>query len=252
MEDKLREIGLDSKESKLYLACLKNEQNSPASLVRQTGFKRTTVYFYLDRLQQKGLITEKVKGRRKTITAISPEISLMDLQSTVEEKVSQQKKALQNLIPQLKKMVQERIETTQFHLYEGKAGVHPISDILIKEKKDNYWFGAVENFTDIIDNDIIYRNFTLPRMKQRTTGYAITDRRVLKNKRASETLGNFRQFRFLDEIFSLPAGYIICGDYTIIGVKHDKQVKFILIKDSLVAELMRTVFMLLWDRMPKS
>ncbi len=251
METLLAKIGLDDREITLYLICLRNEANTPASLVRQTGMKRTTVYFYLDRLRQKGFVTETVKGRRRIIMAVQPNVALAHVQSALKEKVTQQTEVIQNLIPQLTKLVRERTETTQVHFYEGSVGMRTVADTLLQENKDNYWIGSVDNFTDIISHEEIYRRFTLRRMQQQTTGYAITDRRVLKNKRASETLGNFRKFRILDKPFTVPAGCMICGEYTLIGVKHGQELKLILIKDSLVSELIRSVFKMLWDLLPE-
>jgi len=251
MEKLLKKIGLDDKESTIYLACLKNDFNSPVSLARQTRLKRSTVYFYLEKLLQKGLINYKIKGKRKNIIAVSPHKALSDYIAIKDENTKREKKAIQSLIPKLMQILKERTETTQVHLYEGKAGIHAVIDALIKENKDNYWFGSVDNFTDIISEEEIYRRLTLPRMKQKTTGFGITDRRVLGKKRTSERLGNFREFRFLEKKLNTPAGLMFFGDYTSITVKHNKEVKVILIKDPLVTQLIRTMFMLLWDKLPE-
>ncbi|MFA6588197.1 MAG: helix-turn-helix domain-containing protein [Patescibacteria group bacterium] len=251
MEDLLQKLGLEEKESAVYLACLKNELNSPASLARQTRLKRSTIYFYLDKLVQKGLVAHKIKGKRKGITPVAPLIGLTDFINTKSEEVERNKKVAQKLIPQLLQLTKERAETTQVHVYEGKAGTHAVIDALLKENKNIYWFGAVDEFTDIISDEEIYRWLTLKRMAQKNTNFAITDRRVFKKKRASETLGNFRKFRFLGDEFSIPAGFILFGEYTSLAVKHGKDIKVILIKDSVVTQLLQYMFTLLWDKLPE-
>lgn len=247
----LQTIGLDKKEASVYLACLNATPVSPTVIARQVGLKRSTAYFYLDRLVQKKLIAFSIKGKRKLIVATPPASALSALLSAKEVKMNQEKKALQKLLPLLIRLLPERVDATQVYLYRGNASVRTIADTLLRENADNYWFGTVDNFTDVVSDESIYRQFTVPRMQQKTTGYGITDRRVLTKKRANELLGGFRKFRFVDHNINLPTGYMICGRYTVIAVKRNNDVTFIMIKDALVAELLRMAFKLLWERLPE-
>jgi sugar-specific transcriptional regulator TrmB len=209
------------------------------------------VYFYLDKLVQKGLVTYKIKGKRKGIAPVVPSVALNDFINAKSEEVAQNKKVVQELIPQLLRIVQARTESTQVHLYEGKPGIYAVIDAMLRENKDDYWLGSADNFIDIINEEQIYHRLTLQRMKQKTTAYGITDRRVLKKKRLAETLGEFRKFRFLDKDIIIPAGLMLFGDYTSITIKRGKEVKVILIKDSATTQLLRLMFMLLWDKLPE-
>jgi len=250
MDTLLNRLGFDKNESALYLACLQRGADSPAQLVAQTGLKRSTVYFYLDKLFEKGLLSKSIKGKRTYIRPTLPDESINSLLQAQEKQLTLKRKAAKALIPQLMKLTQERAETTEVQLYEGASGARAVMRILLKQNKDNFWFGSTNNFADIVNPDTIYRGFTIPRMQQKTTGFAITDRRVLKRNRASEELGNFRKFRFLKDDFTMPAGFMISGTYIVIGVKYGKVVKMILIKDALITEMMRIVFMQLWDTLP--
>lgn len=250
MEKLLKKLGLEEKEIALYLACLQHEPNNPANLARVTGIRRSTVYFYLEKLHKRGLISNVVKGKRQLITAIPPDDAFREFLSQEEEKVEQDKNVIAKLIPVLTQAIKHKTSSTQVTYYEGKAGARAIIDKLIKENKDNHWFGSLETFFPIMKEEELYRHLTLRRMKQKTTAYAITDRRILKNKRFNETLGNFREFRFLKEEIGIPAGIQLFGNNIAIASLDGEKIKTVLIEDPAMAQVLRFIFMSLWKYLP--
>lgn len=58
IEDLLMNLGLNEKETLIYITILKNQQLTASDIAKKTKFKRTTVYAVLDNLIQKKLITK--------------------------------------------------------------------------------------------------------------------------------------------------------------------------------------------------
>src|SRR3989338_7719542 len=65
MKKELVALGFEEKEADIYLACIANERSTPTELAQKTKLKRATVYFYLEKLRGKGLITSEVRGARR-------------------------------------------------------------------------------------------------------------------------------------------------------------------------------------------
>jgi len=250
MEKLLKKLGLEEKEITLYLACLQDEFSNPANLARSTGIRRSTIYFYLEKLEKRGLISHTIKGKRQFITVVHPSQAFQEFLNQEQEKIAHDKHVIENLIPMLASSFKHKHASTQVTYYEGKTGARAVIDKLIKENKDNYWFGSLETFFPIMKAEEMYRRLTLKRMKQKTTAFAITDRRILAHKRFSETLGNYRKIRFLSTNFDIPAGIQLFGEYIAIASLEGKNINIVLIQDALMSRMLHFLFMSLWNLLP--
>src|SRR5215469_18867685 len=91
--DYLKQLDLSDAEAKLYLTLLKAGPVSVRDLAQTVDIKRTTTYFYIDQLVEKGLIMKLVRGSKKLVAANEPE----NLKSLVDTKLSNAKFVQQNL-----------------------------------------------------------------------------------------------------------------------------------------------------------
>src|SRR5215469_15447405 len=90
--DYLKQLDLSDAEAKLYLTLLKAGPVSVRDLAQTVDIKRTTAYFYIDQLVEKGLIMKLVKGSKKLIAANEPE----NLKILVEEKIKKAQAVQEN------------------------------------------------------------------------------------------------------------------------------------------------------------
>src|ERR1700722_3759231 len=94
--DYLKQLDLSDVEAKLYLTLLQTGPASVRDLALTIDIKRTTTYFYIDQLVDKGLIIKLVKGSKKLVAANEPE----NLKILVEEKMKTAK-AVQQGFPDI-------------------------------------------------------------------------------------------------------------------------------------------------------
>src|SRR6266550_8604853 len=94
--DYLKQLDLSDAEAKLYLTLLQTGATSVRDLAQTVEIKRTTAYFYIDQLVEKGLIMKLVRGSKKLVAANEPE----NLKILVEEKLKQAK-AVQQGFPDI-------------------------------------------------------------------------------------------------------------------------------------------------------
>src|ERR1700728_217032 len=98
--DYLKQLDLSDVEAKLYLTLLKNGPTSVRDLAQTIDIKRTTAYFYIDQLVDKGLIMKLVKGSKKLVAANDPD----NLQHLVEKKLTNAE-AVQQGFPDILKTI---------------------------------------------------------------------------------------------------------------------------------------------------
>lgn len=120
MEDKIKEItkylmdlGLNETEIKIYLTLLKSGSENVTKLSKKTEIPRTSVHRHLDKLIEKGLISQIIKNNVRTITAEDPkkirailkenEIELeteLDIIKTMQDKLPKIINSLNSTLPQ--------------------------------------------------------------------------------------------------------------------------------------------------------
>src|SRR5258708_38672740 len=91
--DYLKQLDLSDVEAKLYLMLLQTGPTTVRDLAQTVDIKRTTAYFYIDQLVEKGLIMKLVRGSKKLVAANEPG----NLQHLVEKKVASAKTVQQSL-----------------------------------------------------------------------------------------------------------------------------------------------------------
>lgn len=129
----LKQLDLSEVEAKLYLTLLKSGPTSIRDLAQTIEIKRTTAYFYIDQLSEKGLIMKLVKGSRKLVAANEPE----HLESLVEKKIAsaeETKKDFSEIFSMIdNKLPEDRsFDKGDIRYYRGKAGIKKMYDESLK------------------------------------------------------------------------------------------------------------------------
>ncbi|MDQ3018864.1 MAG: hypothetical protein M3Q64_03270 [bacterium] len=250
-ESHLKKLGLEKGEIAIYLAVVKYGGLSPTEVAKITGIKRATVYLYVEHLRELGLVTTRLNKKRKIIVA-APFSSFETLVQEKKAGIEQQEKIVADLIPLLEKMYKEKTIGIQIEMLEGQSGVTTLIEKIIAEKKDMYWLGSMETILSTIKDEKLFRLMTWRRMDQKTTSYAISDRTILKNERYSGPTSNFRQFRFLEQPFSIPGIIVLFGkNIALISIKETK-ISIVLVQDETMNQIVLFMFKALWEFLPKS
>lgn len=120
----LRSIGLNDKESELYLAALRLGPTTALALARASALKRTTVYSVLDSLIAKGLMRKEVMGVKDYFVAAHPD----DLRSLLEK----QQEDFLSALPHLAALHRVQGAQNVVRYYEGVAGARLAYTDLLK------------------------------------------------------------------------------------------------------------------------
>lgn len=95
--EKLHDLGLSQRESKVYLALLKNGTASASSIQDASGIPRTKVYEITKSLVQKGYCKARRTGRELTFDTIDPQTAFGTQIPKIEDKLTQTKNTITEL-----------------------------------------------------------------------------------------------------------------------------------------------------------
>lgn len=254
MKKLLYKIGLSPNEVQIYIYSLRHENTTPTLLASSLGLDRSTVYFWLKKLKDKGLISYKISKRRRYIIASNPSSSLSQLVEEQDKRAKVADKALSELLPQLEKYTNGDNKIggqTRVEYYTGMEGFRRAVPIFAKSKKPIYWIGSIDFIFSIVSKDKWFKKYTTWRMNIGANSYAITDKKSVTNDKFTSPLG-FRHYRFFKDGYTLPSTLALVGDTVMFAFKRgdsNEGLGVIVIHDTLVASLIYNLFQELWNRM---
>ena len=96
----LEEIGLTKGEIKVYLTLLSFESSTTGPIITKSKVSRSKVYEILERLKEKGLVTEVIKDQVKHFQALSPN-KILEYIKNKKELISNQEEEFKLILPEL-------------------------------------------------------------------------------------------------------------------------------------------------------
>jgi sugar-specific transcriptional regulator TrmB len=238
----LESVGLDSKQSQLYLAGLQLGTAPASDYAKATGLNRITSYNLLEELVHRGYFTVVKKVRAKWYAPVAPEYVALEARKNVE--------SLERALPELRSLQGATYRKPRVRFFEGWEGIrHVYEDTLQAE-------GELLNFA----NSAVVRRFwpqydeeyVNERVKRgiRLRGISPDDgagRRV--HGEDTEKLREIRlvpasDFDFKNEINIYDHKVAICSFDS--GLKGDKDMFGVIIESKEVAETQRQIFEMAW------
>ena len=141
MKDTLKILGLNERESQVYLTLLKEQTSNASSLARLTKINRTTVYLELENLIKRGLVSFATKNNVREFRAANPE-KFLQIMNT-------QKERFENILPQLQSLYNPS-NTYNVEVFEGKEGIKTFYQDIYQNAKEFYVLGATGKATEVL------------------------------------------------------------------------------------------------------
>jgi sugar-specific transcriptional regulator TrmB len=150
----LERIGFTPGESKVYLALLGLGSTSSGKIILESGVSRSKVYEILDRLTEKGLVTQVIRENTKYFQAASPE-RISDYIGRKEVEIEREKHEFQSALPALRQMAAEHDEEQSAKVYVGFEGIKTFYDDILREaKKDDEYLALTFSDESMNNNSI--------------------------------------------------------------------------------------------------
>lgn len=247
LEELLKKLNFNEKQTAVYLAVLKYGRITPAMLAEVTKLNRTTVYSIIKELAAIGVIGEDVGGPQLYLVAKPPQdlnLLIKKEERELEEKretVKQAVKELQSIakttkypIPKIIFIQEEEVES---HLY--KAAPKWDESIL---QYDGIWWGFqdhtfVQHYEDWID--WYWQTGSQPTTKLKLLSNEVAEQ--IKKKKFER-----RQIRFWTESHNFQATTWILGDFVVMIVTNQRPHYLVEVHDAVLAHDMREVFKGIW------
>jgi sugar-specific transcriptional regulator TrmB len=172
---KLEPLGLNDKESRVYVASLFLGPSSVQKIAQQADINRATAYVILDQLADLGLVSQSTEGKKTVFVAEPPE-ALENLFNRQQEVIEERKNTLKALLPDLK--AGQRVGGTDsapvVRFYRGLEGITNSTNELRRKarpKSEVYGFANYDEVVKIVPD--IFKQNPVARLKKQISSKVI-------------------------------------------------------------------------------
>ncbi len=202
-EDKLRQIGLNEKESKVYLALLELEDSLVSEIFKKTKINRSLLYSILEGLSEKGMVTYIIKNNVRYYRAAEPQ----KIFSMLKEK----EKIFESILPNLISLYKPRKKKPVVEILEGVEGIKTILNDILKQKQEWNAYNVPGKGPDILSDWI--HMYEKQRQKSKIPLNVLVVETKQGLKRAKEFLKmKYTKVRYLGKNYESPASNYVYGD----------------------------------------
>ncbi len=246
--DQLQSFGLTTNEARVYLACLELGPESVGSIAAKAKLNRVTTYAVVDALTTKGFLHEEHSNNKRRVAAFSP-IKLYDIVSRRAEKIKRQTHELDELVPQLKSLMKQKISKTNIVYFEGEEGMKNWASDALETKGELLEWTRIESFTEPFEEYLKSYYFPEKFRKQIPSRFIFIDtpksRRYVQTRYLDDPKSSPMKARFIpQEQFDTPGFMIIYNDSFSIALP--KEMRGVTVTDPLIADTQRKIFEFGW------
>lgn len=139
----LREAGLTDGEIKVYLALLELGSSTTGPIVDKSGIARSIIYQILEKLMQKGIISQVTKEQTKYFQAAEPS-KLLDYIDEREAALQHNRRSVEKILPQLM-LLKDSAPESDVQLFSGFRGTIVVHERTYQKLKrgEGYWYMGV-------------------------------------------------------------------------------------------------------------
>ena len=147
LEKQLEQLGFHEKEAKVYLACLQLGQDTAYHIAEKCALKRSTVYFVLHHLVERGLISVWKTKKATLFRATNPK--------KLFTQIKRKEETLTEIFPLLQSIYNFDEDRPNIQIFEGREGVRQIYaeivEYLAKGKEILCW-GDLSHIFDYLED----------------------------------------------------------------------------------------------------
>jgi len=247
---KLEQLNLLEGEAKIYTELLEMP-NTHLGLSRITGINRTKVYRLVEQLVKRGLVSRRTDDRGTFLVANNPQT--FEIELTVHEaRLKQQRKVLEEAIPDLQMLYKNARSPFVIHTYEGMDGLRQMQWHELQTK------GELLTFGNTTIEDMVTDHYWAERMRERTVKLGYRTREIYNEANKSpdfttnqEYLALYEARRVSEDELPVATPMVIYNDTVSIYQFTDEKRVGVEIINAGFARTMKSIFELYWKNAQK-
>ena len=231
----LESIGFNKNEILVYLDLIKIGNSSANDIAHRAKIHRPNVYDTLNKLIEKGIVTESLKDNKKIFYPIKPK----DLMIYLKQKEYE----LQKIIPKIEEIHNKPPEKRKVTMSEGIKSFRVILNNLLEKNEQIDVYGIPKGASDLIGGFI--DDFHKRRIEKKIIMKHVYNKDAAKRLKYLNDM-EFTEARFLPSSFDTTITTLICGNVVVLNF-WDEPIFTIVIENKAIAESYKNYFDIIWE-----
>ncbi len=238
----LKQIGLDEKQAKIYLACLELGETTIKEIAKKAEIKRTTIYDFIDEMINSGYLKQTIKGKRTKYIAISPD----ELKVVIQKKEA----LLNQILPQLNMLSNLDRVKPRIWFFNGVDGLKEAYSDTLRYSGEILAIGGEDTIKTLGQKWII--DYIEKRKKKNIACRGIVAKsEFIEKEFTSKDQEQFRTSKLIDsKKYPFPIEINIYGYQKVFFISARDQVA-VTIESAEIFQAMKSFFNLVWDSLPE-
>jgi sugar-specific transcriptional regulator TrmB len=242
----LEKLGLRDEEIKTFLFLLENGAQTAGTMAKKTGLSRPSLYGFLKKLQNSGLVVESQKNAVKTFQASSKE----KIQAVMNERIKELEKGKSDIETVFAELQKGAITSApKFQFFEGREGArHVFKDVLLYSNTETKSYWPIKKMIEVIGEDA-FRYLNKERIKRNIYTQAIWPEKQVVDIKDHPYLGVgddfLREIRIAPKEIDFSMGYWIYEN-KVSFVSSQKEAFGFIVESKELVEMLSSQFDLIW------
>lgn len=237
----LKSYGLDEREIKVYLSVLALGDATVTEIAQFTKLKRTSVYLICDRLVALGVMGD-FKAKYGTHYSVSSAKTLVSRLESIKTEV-------ESVMPELMAIEKRELYSPNIKFFKGKQGfLTVLDDSLESYSHEVLYFGSAKDLNDVIGENYVTKKYIPERLKRKIKFKQIVLPDEFSRSLVKTDEKELRRTKLMPPDYSFAANMIIYQN-KIAYFSSKRELIAVLVESCDIAEMERTKFELLWDKL---
>jgi sugar-specific transcriptional regulator TrmB len=246
LKELLSELAFQPKEIEIYLLLLELGTQPAGNLAKKVKYPKSTVLFICNNLVKRGVVKKSLRDKTQFFFA-DPK----DLTQSVQKKISNEQKALERVVPLLNEMKNPFSAQPQVTFYEGIEGCRNAYLELLTSHTEILEFGIHGDLVNKLGQNFM-DEFIRERVKRNISLRSIANANDIDKKLQKRDRKELRLQRFFPPEEGKTYSSIAIYEQKVLLLNLHVDAFGILIENREVSETLKTIFTLLWGRVPQA
>jgi sugar-specific transcriptional regulator TrmB len=243
LKQKLNILGLKEYEADVYLAVLYLGKGTITDISRKTSIKRTTVYEYIKKLLDKGLVY-KTADKKRTYYCVEEPRKIIRILDQEKKEIEKKQTKVEKIIPELESLFSASFKKPKISFYEGKDGIKKVYEQILNTHKNIYSIFSPESFFKFFTPEENH-NLLMSLYNKGGMLYSLVERSNEHNEILNkQEYKKFIKSKKLPEDFKYETDLLVVDDT--VALISFKNLIGIIIKDKAIADLQRSFINIIW------
>lgn len=241
----LAQLGLNDKETKVYLACLELGGASVHEVADKAGVKRTSIYNFLEELKTKGLVSEIKQNNRTLLIPEDPHALVANRREEIK-KTEGQIKNLEEIIPNLMSIYNVPGNKAKIKYYQGIEGLKKVYRDTLIPGSTLYGFIDIDKCFAAMGDWIL--EYVDERLKLNMDYQVIGNHGAWENDPRIDNKKQKRNIKFASNVKFDTEIDIYANKVAIYSFREPYA--GVIIEDQAIHQTMKSIWKLLWENLP--